>query len=61
MNFIDLIVVSPLTRTLQTNFEIFNSLFYTTPIISLDEIREQMGKPCHMRYDIKIKKKSIHI
>ena len=57
INSIDLIVVSPLTRTLQTNYEIFNSLIYHIPIISLDEIREQMDKPCHQRKNIKDKKK----
>ena len=57
LNSIDLIVVSPLTRTLETSYEIFHSSAYNIPIISLDEIREQMDKPCHNRNVIINKKK----
>lgn len=54
---VDLIVVSPLTRTLQTCHELFYDLIYHIPIISLDEIREQIDKPCHKRINISEKKK----
>ncbi len=51
-NDIDLVVVSPLTRTLETCFNVFDELIYKVNFISLDEIREQIDKPCHKRNKI---------
>jgi broad specificity phosphatase PhoE len=56
IGYIDLVVVSPLERTLETCNRIIdhnNSI----PIISLDEIRERIDHPCHKR-DLISKKKS---
>lgn len=52
---IDLIVVSPLERTLETCDKIINHN-YSIPIISLDEIREHIDYPCHKRKSISKKK-----
>lgn len=59
---IDLIVVSPLDRTLETCANIIDRQKLLNPktnikIISLDEIREQINHPCHKRKCIKDKKK----
>jgi broad specificity phosphatase PhoE len=51
-DFIELIVVSPLTRTLETCVNIIDNI----PIIALDEIREHIDKPCHKRKEINNKK-----
>lgn len=54
---IDLIVVSPLNRTLQTYANIISPHTYTNiPTISLDEIREHINQPCHKRTTIREKK-----
>jgi len=55
---IDLIIVSPLYRTLETcaniiDFEKNDNI----KIISLDEIREHINQPCHKRKSIKEKEK----
>ena len=60
---IDLIIVSPLTRTLETYHNVFGSntnnsnipvisVIPVIPVISLDMVREQMDKPCHKRKTI---------
>jgi broad specificity phosphatase PhoE len=58
---IELIVVSPLNRTLENCSKILDKDFfcdnYNTPIISLDEIREHIDQPCHKREKIIKKKK----
>jgi broad specificity phosphatase PhoE len=51
---IDLVVVSPLTRTLETCSNTFDDLINKTKFICLEEIREHIDKPCHKR-----KKKNI--
>ena len=55
-NQIELIVVSPLTRSLETSKNIFDKLIFKTKFICLEEIREHIDKPCHKR-----KKKNILI
>lgn len=55
----NLIVVSPLERTLETCNKIINysnSNSNSIPIISLDEIREHIDHPCHKRKSISKKK-----
>jgi broad specificity phosphatase PhoE len=55
---IDLIVVSPLNRTLETCANIIESKRnLDIEIISLDEIREHINQPCHKRKSMKEKKK----
>ena len=55
---IDLIIVSPLNRTLETYYNIIdNKLQNDILTISLDEIREFIDKPCHKREPIDKKKK----
>lgn len=55
---IDLIVVSPLNRTLETCANIIGTKTKDDiNIISLDEIREHVNQPCHKRNSIKEKKK----
>lgn len=57
INTIDLIVVSPLNRTLETCKNIINdNIINSVEIISLDEIRERINHPCHKRHSI-LKKK----
>lgn len=59
INNIDLIVVSPLNRTLETCKKILDKDFLIQnkiKIISLDEIRERINQPCHKREEIKKKK-----
>lgn len=46
---IDLIIVSPLTRTLETCSNVFDDLVNKIKFICLEEIREHIDKPCHMR------------
>lgn len=53
---VELVVVSPLFRTLETASNIFDSLVYKAKFICLEEIREQMNKPCHKRKPIHTKK-----
>jgi broad specificity phosphatase PhoE len=54
---IDLIVVSPLNRTLETCMNIIDKKLHNNiPIISLDEIRELIDHPCHKRISIVEKK-----
>lgn len=56
---IDLVVVSPLERTLETCSNILNLQSFklkNIPIISLDEIREHINQPCHKRTSIDKKK-----
>jgi broad specificity phosphatase PhoE len=53
---VDLILVSPLSRTLETCVKVFDDCFYKIPILSIEEIREQMDKPCHKRKNISEKK-----
>ena len=58
MDKIDLIVVSPLDRTLETCANIIDVRTQTNiKIISLDEIREQINQPCHKRKYIEEKKR----
>lgn len=56
-NKIDLIVVSPLSRSLQTCSNVFDNLIYQVNFICLEEVREHIDKPCHKR---KIKKELIN-
>lgn len=49
---IDLIVVSPMARTLETCMSVFDDLIYKVNFTSMDEIREQINKPCHQRKHI---------
>jgi len=59
---IDLIVVSPLFRTLQTMDLSCTNFIYKCPIISLDIIREQINQLCHKRKDLdNIKKKFFYV
>lgn len=51
-NKIDLIVVSPLERTLETCMRVFEDLIYKVKFQSVEEIREQIDKPCHQRKQI---------
>lgn len=55
---VELIVVSPLTRTLETCLNVFSNFYYSIPIICREEIREYIDNPCHKRLNIskKIKK-----
>lgn len=54
---IDLIVVSPLNRTLETYINIIDKKKYKNILtISLDEIREHIDYPCHKRTLISEKK-----
>ncbi len=54
---IDLIVVSPLNRTLETYSNIIdNKNHKNILVISLDEIRERIDHPCHKRISILEKK-----
>lgn len=55
IDLIDLIVVSPLERTLETCNKIINHNNFI-PIISIDEIREHINHPCHKRKLISKKK-----
>jgi len=48
-NSIDLVITSSLTRALETCSNVFVNLIYRVKFICLDEIREQMDKPCHKR------------
>jgi len=58
IEYIDLIVVSPLNRTLETCQNIINKKLHNNiKIISLDEIREHINYPCHKRISIEEKKK----
>lgn len=58
MDKIDLIVVSPLYRTLETCANIIDiEANKDLEIISLDEVREHINQPCHKRKSIKEKKK----
>lgn len=56
---IELVIVSPLERTLETcaNIIDIDSHNDSIKIISLDEIREHINEPCHKRKNIKEKKK----
>ena len=55
---IDLIVVSPLNRALETCVNIIDfKINKNIQIISLDEIREHINQPCHKRKSIKDKEK----
>lgn len=56
IDLIDLIVVSPLERTLETCNKIINQYHNSIPIISMDEIREHINHPCHKRKSISKKK-----
>lgn len=49
---VELIVVSPLTRTLETCTNVFNSFFYSIPVVCVEEIREHIDNPCHKRFNI---------
>jgi broad specificity phosphatase PhoE len=54
---LDLIVVSPLNRTLETYYNIIDNKKYNNILtISLDEIREHIDNPCHKRISISEKK-----
>lgn len=65
---IQLYVVSPLERTLSTYTNVFETMSTTVSttvstnttrlnhVISLEEIRERIDKPCHKRQDINFKK-----
>lgn len=55
---IDLIVVSPLNRTLETYQNIIDDKLHNSILtISLDEIREFIDQPCHKREEIDKKNK----
>ena len=46
---IDLIVVSPLSRSLQTCSNLFDNLIYNSNFVCVEEVREHINKPCHKR------------
>ena len=46
---IDLVVVSPLSRSLQTCSNIFDNIMNQVNFICVEEIREHINKPCHKR------------
>lgn len=46
---IDLIVVSPLTRALETCSNVFNEFIGRVKFVCLEDIRERIDKPCHKR------------
>lgn len=48
-NKIDLIVISPLTRSIETCINVFDDFIYKVKFICLEEIREHIDKPCHKR------------
>lgn len=54
---IDLIVVSPLTRTLETCSIVFNEHIGKVSFICLEDVREQINKLCHKRKKKEILKK----
>jgi broad specificity phosphatase PhoE len=46
---IDLVVVSPLSRSLQTCSNVFDNLIYQVNFICMEEVREHINQPCHKR------------